>query len=89
MPSSKYHPSILAKRKQYPESRFRIQDNCELINHTPRGNQFPESKVKATTEKAALKSLATPEDVAEQIRTLALSKSITGQNVVMDCGIAI
>ncbi|EHY55447.1 hypothetical protein HRR83_008876 [Exophiala dermatitidis] len=53
------------------------------------GNQFPESKVKATTEKSALKSLATPEDVAEQIRTLVLSKSITGQNIVLDCGIAI
>ncbi|KAK5328388.1 hypothetical protein LTR93_002173 [Exophiala xenobiotica] len=53
------------------------------------GNKFPEAKVKATTEKSALKSTASPEDVAEQIRTLILSKSITGQNIVMDCGIAI
>ncbi|OAL23196.1 hypothetical protein AYO20_11008 [Fonsecaea nubica] len=53
------------------------------------GNQFPESKVKATVDKAALKSTATPEDVADQIKTLVLSKSITGQNIVMDCGIAI
>ncbi|KIV96406.1 hypothetical protein PV10_00278 [Exophiala mesophila] len=53
------------------------------------GNKFPESKVKATTEKAALKRTAEPDDVADQIKTLALSKSITGQNVVMDCGIAI
>ncbi|KAK5449681.1 hypothetical protein LTS15_008756 [Exophiala xenobiotica] len=53
------------------------------------GNKFPETKVKATTEKSALKSTASPEDVAEQIRTLVLSKSITGQNIVMDCGIAI
>ena len=45
--------------------------------------------MKATTEKSALKSLATPEDVAEQVKTLVLSKSITGQNVVIDCGIAI
>lgn len=54
-----------------------------------RGQKFPESKVNATKEKAALKDLATPEDVAEQVRTIALSKSMTGQNIVIDCGIAI
>ncbi|EXJ85656.1 alcohol dehydrogenase [Capronia coronata CBS 617.96] len=53
------------------------------------GNQFPESKIKATTEKTTLKALATPGDVAEQIKTLVLSKSMTGQNIVMDGGIAI
>ena len=54
-----------------------------------RGARFPEAKVKATTEKSALKATATPEDVAEQIRCLVMSQSITGQNVVIDCGIAI
>ena len=54
-----------------------------------RGARFPEAKVKATTEKSALKATATPEDVAEQVKTLVLSKSITGQNIVIDCGIAI
>ncbi|OCT47616.1 Granaticin polyketide synthase putative ketoacyl reductase 2 [Cladophialophora carrionii] len=53
------------------------------------GNQFPESKVKATVEKSALKGTATVEDVADQIKTLVLSKSITGQNIVIDCGIAV
>ena len=53
------------------------------------GNKFPEAKVKATTEKSALKDLATPEDVADQVRTMVLSRSMTGQNVVIDCGIAI
>lgn len=53
------------------------------------GAKFPEAKVKATKEKAALKDTATPEDVAEQVRTLAMSRSITGQNIVIDCGIAI
>lgn len=53
------------------------------------GSKFPESKVSATKEKSALKNTATPEDVAEQVKCLALSKSITGQNVVIDCGIAI
>jgi len=53
------------------------------------GNQFSEAKVKATVDKSALKGTATPEDVADQIKTLVLSKSITGQNIVLDCGIAI
>lgn len=53
------------------------------------GNRFPKEKVKATTEKSALKDTATPEDVAEQVKTLVLSRSITGQNIVIDCGIAI
>ena len=54
-----------------------------------RGNRFPKEKVEATKSKSALKDTATPEDVAEQIKTLVLSKSITGQNIVIDCGIAI
>jgi len=53
------------------------------------GQKFPEAKVKAATDKGVLKSLATVEDVADQVRTIVMSKSITGQNVVLDCGIAI
>jgi NAD(P)-dependent dehydrogenase (short-subunit alcohol dehydrogenase family) len=53
------------------------------------GHKFPESRVKATKERAVLKSLATVEDVADQIRTIVISKSMTGQNIIMDCGIAI
>jgi NAD(P)-dependent dehydrogenase (short-subunit alcohol dehydrogenase family) len=53
------------------------------------GQKFPEARVKAATEKGVLKSLATVEDVAEQVRTIVMSKSMTGQNVVLDCGIAI
>lgn len=53
------------------------------------GQRFPESKIKATAEKSLLKSLPTVEDVAEQVRTLAMNKSITGQNIVLDCGIAV
>lgn len=53
------------------------------------GQKFPEAKVKATTEKSALKRLCTPEDVADQVRTLVLGKSMTGQNLVIDGGIAI
>lgn len=53
------------------------------------GQKFPESKIKATAEKSVLKRLATVEDVAEQVRTLAINKSMTGQNIVLDCGIAV
>lgn len=53
------------------------------------GQKFPESKIQATTEKGMLKRLATVEDVAEQVRTLATNMSMTGQNIVLDCGIAV
>lgn len=53
------------------------------------GAKFPEAKIKATTEKAVGKSLAQVEDVAEQIKGLVLGRSMTGQNLVIDCGIAI
>jgi len=53
------------------------------------GQKFSEEKVKAATDKGALKSLATVEDVADQVRVMVMSRSMTGQNVVVDCGIAI
>lgn len=53
------------------------------------GQKFPESTIQASIERNVLKSVATVEDVAEQVRTLATNKSMTGQNVVVDCGIAI
>ncbi len=53
------------------------------------GQRFSEDKIKAATEKGILKNLATVEDVAEQVRTLATNKSMTAQNVIVDCGIAV
>lgn len=53
------------------------------------GQQFPESAVKAISEKAALKRLASLEDVAEMARTMVSSNSLMGQNIIIDCGIAI
>jgi NAD(P)-dependent dehydrogenase (short-subunit alcohol dehydrogenase family) len=53
------------------------------------GEKFPKEKVEATKGKAALKRTAEPEDVAEQVKALVMSRSITGQNIVIDCGIAI
>lgn len=54
-----------------------------------RGQRFSDEKIKTTMHQTALKALPKVEDVAEQVKTLALNKSITGQNIVMDCGIAI
>jgi hypothetical protein len=53
------------------------------------GQKFPQSTIQGATEKGVLKTLATVEDVADQVRTLAVNKSMTGQNIVLDCGIAI
>ncbi|KAJ5812075.1 short chain dehydrogenase [Penicillium riverlandense] len=52
------------------------------------GQRFPEATVNAVTEKGALKRLTTAEDVADLIRTMILSRSLTGQNIVIDCGIS-
>jgi enoyl-[acyl-carrier-protein] reductase (NADH) len=54
-----------------------------------RGHRFPPERAKAATERSALKSIATPEDVADHVKTIVLSRSITGQNIVIDCGTAI
>ncbi|KAK5086796.1 hypothetical protein LTS08_007209 [Lithohypha guttulata] len=70
-------------------SKIRCNAVSPGLMMTEWGQQFPESKVKATIEKSAGKNLAQVGDVAEQIRSLVLSKSITGQNIVIDCGIAI
>src|SRR5271155_4154082 len=69
--------------------RIRCNTVSPGLMMTEWGSRFPEVKIKATTEKSALKNLPTTEDVADQVKTLALSKSITGQNIVLDCGIAI
>ena len=52
------------------------------------GQQFPTSVVNAVADKGALKRLSTAEDVADLIRTIVLNRSLTGQNVVIDCGIS-
>jgi NAD(P)-dependent dehydrogenase (short-subunit alcohol dehydrogenase family) len=50
------------------------------------GLKFPETKREAAVDNTKLKRLATIEDVADQVRTLALSRSITGQNICIDGG---
>jgi NAD(P)-dependent dehydrogenase (short-subunit alcohol dehydrogenase family) len=50
------------------------------------GLKFPETKRSAAINNTKLKRLATVEDVADQVRMLALSRSITGQNICIDGG---
>lgn len=50
------------------------------------GQKFPQAALDASRDKTVLKRFATVEDVAEQVRTLALSRSMTGHNVVIDSG---
>jgi NAD(P)-dependent dehydrogenase (short-subunit alcohol dehydrogenase family) len=69
--------------------KLRINSVSPGLMMTGWGQKFPEAKVKAATEKGVLKSLATGEDVADQVKTIVISKSMTWQNIVLDCGIAI
>lgn len=52
------------------------------------GMKFPLEKREAAAKATKLGRLATVEDVAMQVRTLALSKSMTGQNILVDGGLA-
>ncbi|CAD0019388.1 unnamed protein product [Aureobasidium pullulans] len=51
------------------------------------GYKFSEQKREAHKNNTKLKRLPEVDDVAEQVRTLALSKSMTGQNIIIDCGL--
>ena len=53
------------------------------------GQRFPESAVKSISGRAALKGIPSIGDVADLVSTMVMSQSLTGQNVVIDCGIAI
>ncbi|KAF1949291.1 oxidoreductase ucpA [Byssothecium circinans] len=50
------------------------------------GLKFPESKREVAKNNTKLKRLATVDDVADQVRTLVLSRSVTGQNLCVDGG---
>ena len=69
--------------------KIRVNAVSPGLMMTEWGQQFSEERVKGVVANTKLKRLATVEDVAEQVRVLCLSRSMTGQNVVMDGGIAI
>ncbi|CAK7566507.1 MAG: hypothetical protein SEPTF4163_004454 [Sporothrix epigloea] len=53
------------------------------------GQRFSDDQIQEAVGKTVLGRVATVEDVAEQVKSLALSTSITGQNIVIDGGIAL
>ncbi|CAK7273915.1 hypothetical protein SEPCBS119000_005903 [Sporothrix epigloea] len=53
------------------------------------GQRFSAEQIQDAVGKTALGRVASVEDVAEQVKALALSRSITGQNIVIDGGIAL
>ena len=50
------------------------------------GLSFPQDKIEATRQANKLKRFASVEDVAAQVRTFVQSKTVTGQNAVIDGG---
>ncbi|KAL3462040.1 short-chain dehydrogenase [Aspergillus heterothallicus] len=69
--------------------KIRVNSVAPGVLMTDWGKGFPAEKVRAVVEKNVLKRLATPEDVAEQVRFLAMSRSITGMNAVIDAGFSL
>ncbi|KAF2759997.1 NAD(P)-binding protein [Pseudovirgaria hyperparasitica] len=66
--------------------KIRVNSVSPGLMLTEWGMKFPESKREAAKNSTKLKRLATPEDVADQVRTLAISRSATGQNICIDGG---
>ncbi|KAF5019230.1 hypothetical protein F66182_8771 [Fusarium sp. NRRL 66182] len=50
------------------------------------GLSFPEERLEAARNKSKLGRFATVEDVAEQVKTFVVSRSVTGQNGIVDAG---
>ncbi|KAK3901573.1 hypothetical protein C8A05DRAFT_16252 [Staphylotrichum tortipilum] len=68
-----------------------IRVNCVSpgILLTDWGLSFPAARLEAAKEANKLKRFATVEDVAQQVRTFVVSKTITGQNAIIDAGFSL
>ncbi|KAI1614601.1 hypothetical protein EDD36DRAFT_464433 [Exophiala viscosa] len=68
-----------------------VRVNCVSpgILMTDWGRQFPEDTLTLAKEKTLLKRFATVQDVAEQVKSMVLSNSITGVNMVVDAGFSL
>ncbi|RYP00593.1 hypothetical protein DL764_006467 [Monosporascus ibericus] len=53
------------------------------------GLSFPPERLGAVKEQNKLKRFATVDDVAEQVKTYVASKTVTGQNAVIDAGFSL
>ncbi|EOD48536.1 Short chain protein [Neofusicoccum parvum] len=69
--------------------KIRVNSVSPGLLMTEWGQKFPEAKIKKSIENTKLKRLATVEDVANQVRTLAISQSQTGQNFVIESGMTL
>ncbi|KAF2198487.1 oxidoreductase ucpA [Delitschia confertaspora ATCC 74209] len=66
--------------------KVRVNSVSPGLMLTEWGMRFPESKREKAVQNTKLKRLAAVEDVAEQVRVMALSRSMTGQNICVDGG---
>ncbi|KAJ5505526.1 Short-chain dehydrogenase/reductase SDR [Penicillium expansum] len=69
--------------------KIRVNSVAPGVLMTDWGQGFPAEKIQAVQEKNVLKRLATPEDVAEHVKFLSMSRSITGMNAVIDAGFSL
>lgn len=69
--------------------KIRVNSVSPGLLMTEWGMKFPQEKIQASINNTKLKRLATVEDVADEVRMIACSKSVTGQNFVVDCGITL
>ena len=67
-------------------SGIRVNSVSPGLLLTEWGQKFGEEKIKKNIGMTKLGRLAEVDDVAAQVRTLAESRSITGQNIVVDAG---
>ncbi|KAK4556084.1 hypothetical protein LTR86_006780 [Recurvomyces mirabilis] len=66
--------------------RIRVNSVSPGLLLTDWGLSFGPEKIEKATAATKLKRLATVEDVADQVRVLATTKSMTGQNLCIDSG---
>ncbi|KAM3065717.1 hypothetical protein ACMFMG_011420 [Clarireedia jacksonii] len=69
--------------------KIRVNSVSPGVLLTNWGRQFPQERLNLVQEKNALKRFATVEDVAQQVKLFALSKSVTGTNAVIDAGFSL
>ncbi|KAK4548854.1 hypothetical protein LTR36_008627 [Oleoguttula mirabilis] len=66
--------------------KIRVNSVSPGLLLTEWGMKFGPEKIEKATSATKLQRLATVEDVADQVRVLATTKSMTGQNICIDSG---
>ncbi|GAB1725120.1 hypothetical protein NU195Hw_g6841t1 [Hortaea werneckii] len=69
--------------------KIRVNSVSPGLLLTDWGMSFGPEKIEAATNATKLKRLATVEDVADQVRVLATTRSMTGQNLIVDSGLTL